>query len=218
MPESTVIVAYEGAQLVGTITLTLDSPANLPLAKDYPEELAKLRKPNRVLVEFGSLAIVKRLWHSGLNNLLSMAAVYVAHNIQKATHIVMGINPKAASFYRAVYGFQKLGGKKGHNELIAPVLAMQVNLCHLRSHLKRHFKKPLSSKFFPHEHFFDSLPLCIDIPAIASREELVRWKLSREVFQELFMVRTDRLQTLSEEAKRYIGHIRSENTLMGLLN
>jgi len=73
LPESTVLVAYEAERLVGTLTVTLDSPAGLPNDRDYPEEMAALRRAGATLVEFGSLAIVHRCWSSGVARLLEMA-------------------------------------------------------------------------------------------------------------------------------------------------
>ena len=62
LPESLVIVAYEATSLLAPMTVFADSPAGLPLEKEYPEALDALRGAGHTLVEWGALAIVRRCW------------------------------------------------------------------------------------------------------------------------------------------------------------
>ena len=213
LPEATVFVVYEKEQCVGTITVTFDSPAGLPLEHDYPEAIEAMRDQGAKLVEFGSLAVVRRCWHSGVTVLLNMAAVYWSVNMLGATDIVMGVNPKAAPFYRAVYAFRPLGGKKDHATLVAPVIGMTANFANAGDQSRKRHRTPLSSGLTMAQHSYEKLPECIEIPASIPKSELARWKLPRAVFQELFIDKSDRLDTLDPVTLRYLKKWRSDQTL-----
>lgn len=215
LPEATVFVVYEGDALVGTMTATLDSPAGLPLDNDYPEELAALRQQGARIVEFGALAVVRRCWHTGVTALLNMAAHWFSHETLGATHCVCGIHPKTSPFYSALYAFEPLGAARPHAELSAPVLGMVHRLDEVRDHLRRHFRKPMATGLSPAEHFTEHLPPCIHMPPVAHLRSLARWKLSREVFRELFIDRSDRLQTLDDRTREHLEGWRSLRTMGG---
>jgi hypothetical protein len=212
LPEAWVLLAEEGGLLVGTMTVTLDSPARLPLDADYPSELDALRTAGARLCEFGTLAVVERRRHSGVSNLLNMAAVTIATQRLQATHLVAGVHPTAIEFYRAAYHFEQLGPAKGHANLEAPVAGMVSDLAVFHRFLEKAFPTPLPTGSLAADHFF-GVPLpCIELPP-GDHVELLRWKLSREVFQELFNRRTNHLATLDEKTRRYLEQFRSPTTL-----
>lgn len=193
LPEATVLVAYEGDNLVGTMTVTLDSAAALPLDKDYPRELNALRQSGARLVEYGSLAVIERCWHTGVTDLMNILAYSLATGPLCASHVVIGVHPRVTDFYRAVYDFAPLAGARHHATLAAPVAGMVQDLSRFRSFLQRHFRAPMQSGHRPVEHFFGrplsgtaTLPLHLDIDALA------RWKMPSEVFQEVFVRRRSR--------------------------
>ncbi len=206
-------MAYEGERLVGTMTVTLDSPAGLPLEHDYQDEVAELRAPERHLVEYGSLSVVKRCFHTGVSTLLSMAAHYWSANVLEATDCVIGVHPKAEPFYRALFTFSPIGPSIRHHELTAPVLGMHMRLAEASSHVRRRFRTPCSSGMLPVEHFESCLPECIKLPTHLSHNEIIRWKLPRQVFQTIFLKKTDRVSTLDSKTLDYLREKRSETTL-----
>lgn len=165
LPEATVLVVYEQDRIVGTMTVTLDSPAGLPLDGDYPEACERLRRQGSNLVEYGALAVVERCRHAGVTTLLSMAAHWLSHRLLRATDCVIGIHPRAAPIYDAMFGFRPLGAPRDHAELHAPVLGMTHELGRVRSHLARHFRRPLSSGLLPQAHFCDQLPASVQLTA-----------------------------------------------------
>jgi hypothetical protein len=213
LPESTVFVAYEGETLVGTMTVTLDSPAGLPLDHDYPAPLERLRARGATMVEFGALAVVRKCWHTGVTTLLNIAAHWFSWEVLRASHCVMGIHPKAAPFYDAVYDFVVLGAPRPHAELAAPVQGMVHELAGLRRHLVRHFRRPMATGLTPGEHFTVQLPPNIHMPEGESLGQLARWKLPREVFRELFIEQSDRLDSLDQRTREQLEGWRSLHTL-----
>jgi hypothetical protein len=212
LPEAYVLMAHEGERLVGTMTVTLDSPALLPLDKDYPDELDALRAAGGRLCELGSLAIVERCRHRGVMNLLSMAAFTLATSKLEASHVVIGVNPRAFDHFRATYQFAHLGQAKRHAQLVAPVVGLVTDLGTLQAFLRRVYPTPLATGTQVADHFFGAALPCIDLPA-GAHGELARWKLSREVFREVFLRRSNHLETLDARTQEYLERARTPTTL-----
>jgi hypothetical protein len=215
LSEATVLVAYEGEQIVGTISITKDSPAGLPLDKDYPEALAKLRNAGAQIAEIGSLAVVRRCWHSSLMPLLGMAAARVAFRVYGSTHQVIGIHPKATPFYRALWDFHPLGPARRHSELEAPVIGLAAERESLRSHATRFYRRPMTvEKTLPVDYVFDArIPRNLYLPEDIPAHEWPRFKMSRGVFRELFIERANRLSSLSVRTVDHLRTQRSEQTV-----
>lgn len=212
LPESTVLVAYEGDTIVGTMTVTLDSPAGLPLDKDYGDALRALRERGAKIVEYGSLAVVRRCWHTGVTNLLNSAAYLWTSQVLKATQIVMGVNPGAREVYDALYAFKPLGPPKTHAELLAPVQGFSVSCADTIRHIDRYHRGLLANGTLVSETYHSPLP-CVEIPRSVAPGELPRWKMSREVFRELFIKKSKHLHSLDPGVREYLTLWRSPRTL-----
>lgn len=216
LPESTILVAYEDDRPVGTLTVTLDSRAGLCLDNDYHEELEALRQRGCRLVEYGSFAVVKRCQGRGVNVLLNIAAQYLAVNVLKATHCVVGVHPKAEPIYRALFNFEPLGPVQRHAELNAPVRGLVQDIGAFPAFSKRHHPRPLASGFTFGEHCYEVLPSCIPLPPFENNQQFARWKLPRSVFRELFISRSNRLETLKTSVRLHLTSSRSQQTLYGI--
>ncbi|MBW2735356.1 MAG: hypothetical protein JRH20_23475 [Deltaproteobacteria bacterium] len=159
LPESTIFIVRDNeGRLVGTMTVTLDSDAGLPLDHDYPEELKDRRGPKRRLVEYGSLAVVARCKHRGVTTLLTMAANWFSLYHLRATDVVMGVHPKAAALYRALFNFQPLAAARDHVELEAPVQGMAQDLATLEDWFRPRYGCKSVDGMSLHSHFFEELP------------------------------------------------------------
>lgn len=212
LPEATVFVAYEGDQMVGTVTVTADSPAGLPLDEDFGEELSKMRQSGARPVEIGSLAVVRRCWSEGVSTLLNIAAHWFTTHHLKASHCVIGINPKAAPLYRALFGFRPLASCRTHADLNAPVIGMVQELAAGNRFIARHLRGYMESGFRLCEHFTSEPLDCIEMPPLADTTELARWKLSREVFRQLFIDESSRLATLDSRTRHHLCSLRTVGT------
>jgi len=211
LSEATVLVAYDGEILLGTITVTLDSPAGIPLEKDYPQEMASLRTGAH-LAEFGSFALVRRAWGSGVAQHLSLAAFRCAFQLGKATHVVIGIHPRAIPFYKAVWGFEEAGRPRAHGALKAPVVPMVVSREKVISHLARHFPKAARSGLSPAD--FITRPGTVPHMVLGDgTPNMARWKMSRKVFRRLFVEQTDHLDKLGDRTVRHLRTQRTDNTI-----
>jgi hypothetical protein len=216
--EAIVLVAYESGQPVGTITVTGDSPAGLPLDADYPMELSDLRSSGARPAEVGSFAIVGRCRKGGLAQLLAMAATRIAFRTLSASHIVIGINPHASSVYRAVWGFEPLGAPRIHASLSAPVAGHVVRREQLLSHVRTHFPRPMTSGSLPESHLLMGPPLpCVSVPNDSLNPDLSVFKMPREVFRSLFIDHGERWSRLSANTRAHVKRQRTEETLRATL-
>ncbi len=215
LPEATVYVAKEGDQVVGTMTTTEDSPAGLPLDADFPEELEQLRRRGMRLVEVGSLAVVKRCWHTGVAPMLALAGVRnMMRRMNNWTHAVIGAHPKAKAYYRALWAFRPIAGPREHSRLEAPVVLYLVSRDEVRRHFERYFKKPMKTGYSPYGYLFEDVPWIWpeDLPEGMTLRQLGRWKLPREVFRELFLQRSRKIQRISPTVDAYLRSQRTEQT------
>ncbi len=212
-PEAHVLVAFDGDCAVGTMTVTVDSPAGLPLDKDYSQELKAVRQPGRVLVEYGSLAVVERCKHLGVTNLLNMAAYQLAITRLHASHVVIGVNPRVKSFYRATYDFAQFGPVRQHASLYAPVVGLVQDLSRFHAFMCRHYRKPMLNGRMPVDYFFGTAPEALAFIGEQNPDVSAQAKMPRGVFQALAQQRPDLLTDLGPEARTHLQEVRSRSTV-----
>lgn len=214
LPESTIFIARdEEDRLVGTMTATLDSPAGLPLDHDYPAELAALRRPEHRLVEYGALAVVPRCKHSGVTTLLTIAAHWFSRRYLGGTDAVVGVHPKVAPLYRALFNYRALGEEQQHAALEAPVLGMTHDMTTIEDWFAARFAGKSAAGLPFHRHFSDALPSCIEMPPGDDVPSLTRWKLSRAVFRRVFIEGSDRMRNLDARTRSQLRRWRSPRTI-----
>ena len=208
--ESVVLVAHDGGRAIGTITVTRDSPAGLPLDHDFPECLADLRRRGAKICEFGSFAVDRDARGSGPAILLNMVAHYLARNAVRASHCVIGVHPSVEGFYRANYDFRRIAEPKAHAELDAPVLGMMHEVMAVGEFLREHFPTPMATGKLFWEHCCSALPPCVDVPAAVLAGD---FSLPRAVFREVFVHRSRMLQSLDEVTRRHLDSQRGPDTV-----
>lgn len=212
LPESVVLVAKHEGRTVGTMTVTRDSRAGLPLDKDFLE-IDALRDEGECLAEIGALAVLQPYQGTGVTTLMIMAGYWVAENIFGATRFVIGVNPRAVAWHRAIYNYRVIGSSREHATLQAPVVGMTHRIEDFRRFQEQKFPRPLSTGSRLDQHFFDTLPASIETPPVRTLEQLNRWKLPRAVFRELFIERTDHLASVDAETRLHLENWRSPLTM-----
>ncbi|MBW2732653.1 MAG: hypothetical protein JRH20_09680 [Deltaproteobacteria bacterium] len=204
LAECVVLVAYDlNDELVGTMTMTLDSPVGMPILGYYPE-VAALRGPNRKLVEFNSLAVVGRCKSSGVSQLMVMAAYHLALRRLGVTDCVLEVSPKAQPLYRALFNFTPLGSPRMRDDLEIEVVGMHGDMIGMQGFVRKHYTRAMSSGLLPIEHYVDCPPTCIELPPVKNMAELTRWRMSPGIFRRLFVQASDRFATLNDHIKGYL--------------
>jgi hypothetical protein len=125
---SVTLLAEQQGTLVGTLTLTLDSPRGLLAEQTYGEEIERVRSQGRQIGELVKLAMEEGVdWKSVLDSLLQ-ATYLLAHVLHCSTDLFIEVNPRHVRFYQRVFGFtsgtaQRLCARAG-----APSVLMRLDL------------------------------------------------------------------------------------------
>lgn len=134
------IAIYEDGEIIGTLTVTLDTGLNLSCEEFFPAETADLRQRGAVLCEFTKLATGDAASAArSLATMFHVAFVY-AHRIHKASHVVIEVNPKHVSFYTRVIGFQQHGLPRHNARVNAPAVLLTCCFSDIESRMVRSFK------------------------------------------------------------------------------
>lgn len=151
------IAIYEQDQLVGTLTVSLDQRGGLLGEAHYAQELTALRAAGARLCAFTKLATGERASASHtLATMFHVAFIY-AHQLYRATHVVIEVNPRHVGFYTRVLGFKRCGPPRHNPGIGAPGVLLVCPLSHIeaqihaaRSAAGPHGAKPGRPSFFAH--------------------------------------------------------------------
>lgn len=137
-PNRITLTATDRGNVVGTITLGMDSPIGLAADQVFKEELDELRGAGARLCEFTKLAFDPSVKSkTSLANLFHLAVIY-ARDIHRCTDIVIEVNPRHRRFYERMLGFQQQGQLKTNPRVNAPAYLLRVNLAFVTEQIKRH--------------------------------------------------------------------------------
>lgn len=125
---NTTLEALSGQDLVGTLTLRLDSEDGLLADELYEEKISAFRTSDRKICELSKLAIDPEFSSKELlASLFNLAYIY-ARLIQKATDFFIEVNPRHATYYRRMLGFRELGGMRNCPRVNAPAVLLHLEL------------------------------------------------------------------------------------------
>lgn len=123
-PNHATLGAWLDGELVATLTASRDSSAGLLADKLYAEELARLRKPSRVLCEVTRLAVDADTHDPELLNALFRSSYQYARAIFGVTDAVIEVNPRHAPYYRREFGFSQIGAVRTCPRVDAPAVLL----------------------------------------------------------------------------------------------
>jgi len=124
----TTLEAFRGHDLVGTLSLGLDSENGL-LADDlYGEKISAFRTEGRKACELSKLAIDPQFSSKELLASLFNLAYICGRLIHKATDFLIEINPRHTGYYKRMLGFQQLGEMRTCQRVNAPAVLLHLEL------------------------------------------------------------------------------------------
>jgi len=141
-PHLFTFLAYDEGQLVGTISVRVDSEHGLSADQLYADELNELRRNDCKLCEFTRLAVdVKSASKPVLAGLFHTAYLY-AVKVRGAKFGVIEVNPRHVPFYRRSLGFEPLGPERTNTRVNAPAVLMCVSFDTVGNFLDQFGGKP----------------------------------------------------------------------------
>jgi len=125
-PHLFTFVAYNSGDLVGTVSLRLDSEKGLSADELYKHEVDALRRPDSRLCEFTRLAIdVSAASKSVLASLFHTAYLF-AYRVRGYDSAVIEVNPRHVVFYERALGFRVIGPERLSPRVNAPAVLLCV--------------------------------------------------------------------------------------------
>jgi hypothetical protein len=153
-PHLFTFVAYDEGNLVGTVSIRLDSERGLAADDLYKDEIDVLREGGCKLCEFTRLAVdVTAVSKPVLAGLFHTAYLY-AGAIHGCTFMVIEVNPRHVPFYRRALGFEPIGSERLNKKVNAPAILLCASFDAIAAGLKRyggkHREFPNERSLFPH--------------------------------------------------------------------
>lgn len=119
-------LAYDDGQIVGTVSIRLDSKLGLSADGLYRAELDELRQGGCTVCEFTRLAVdVKTASKPVLAGLFHTAYLY-ASAVRGYMYAVIEVNPRHVAFYRRALGFEPIGPERMNARVEAPAVLLCV--------------------------------------------------------------------------------------------
>ena len=117
-------IAYDEGQLVGTVSVRLDSEKGLSADELYRKEIDALRSAGARLCEFTRLAVDKTAASKPVLAGLFHTAYLYASVIRGYTHAVIEVNPRHVAFYGRALCFDPIGDERLNARVNAPAVLL----------------------------------------------------------------------------------------------
>jgi len=127
-PNRITLTATDKGDVVGTLSIGIDSEVGLMADEIFRDELDAHRACGAKLCEFTKFAFDPSVRSkTALANVFHLAVIY-ARDMHGCTDIVIEVNPRHRRFYERMLGFRKEGELKVNPRVDAPAYLLRVNL------------------------------------------------------------------------------------------
>lgn len=136
-PNRITLTATDKGDVVGTLSIGIDSDVGLMADEIFKEELDAHRQRGAKLCEFTKFAFDPSVRSkTALANVFHLAVIY-ARDMHGCTDIVIEVNPRHRRFYERMLGFRKEGELKTNPRVDAPAYLLRVNLTFVTEQIAR---------------------------------------------------------------------------------
>jgi hypothetical protein len=119
-------LAYDEGQIVGTVSVRLDSPKGLTSDELYKSEIDVLRGRGLHICEFTQLAVDTAVASKPVLASLFHTAYLYAAVVRTYTYSVIEVNPRHVSFYARALRFEPIGPIRMNQRVNAPAILLGV--------------------------------------------------------------------------------------------
>lgn len=127
-PHYVTLLAYSNEELIGTMTLGVDSESGLSVDQTYRTEVNALRRQGRRVSEITKLAAENTTSSKRILAALIHITFIYARYVHERTDFLIEINPKHANYYEKRLGFRRLGKEQICERVNAPACLMHIDL------------------------------------------------------------------------------------------
>ena len=154
-PNCVTFTATSADELIGTLTLTVDSPAGLAADRTFNEEIEQFRSsPTTKLCELTKFAFdASGPSRPRLAALFHMIFIYGSAHYN-CTDLFIEVNPRHRRFYEVMLGFRRVGAVKTNAAVDAPAQLMWLNVAEIRRQIDLHANDDLDAGRSLYPYFF----------------------------------------------------------------
>lgn len=147
--------ATSDEDVIGTLTLTVDSPAGLAVDRTFKEEIDVFRNaPGAKLCELTKFAFdTSTPARPRLAALFHIIFIYGSMHYD-CTDLFIEVNPRHCRFYEVMLGFQSVGEPKINESVNAPSHLMWLNVAAIRRLIDEHAGRPNAAERSLYPYFF----------------------------------------------------------------
>lgn len=155
-PNCVTFTATSGEDVIGTLTLTVDSPAGMAADQTFADEIDNFRKaPGAKLCELTKFAFdTSSPARPRLGALFHIIFIYGSMHYD-CTDLFIEVNPRHTRFYETMLGFTRVGPMRTNAEVNAPSQLMWLNVGAIRRQIDKHAGATESSRSL-YAHFFSA--------------------------------------------------------------
>ena len=137
-PNRITLTATDNGEVIGTLTIGIDSPIGLMADQVFKPEMDAHRMRGAKLCEFTKFAFDTQVKSkTALANLFHLAVIY-ARDIHHCTDIIIEVNPRHRRFYEHMLGFQREAEMRNNPRVNAPAFLLRVNLEYVTEQISKH--------------------------------------------------------------------------------
>jgi hypothetical protein len=136
-PNRITIAAHDSDDIVGTVTIGLDTGDGLFIDGLYASEANALRAEGLRVAEFTKLAVDNNTYSKPLLAALFHIAYICARRIHRCTDLLIEVNPRHTAFYRRMLGFEPFGDVRLDPRVSAPAVLLRLRLEHAQREIER---------------------------------------------------------------------------------
>lgn len=129
-PNRITLTARDKGEVIGTLTLGLDSPIGIMADEIFKEEVDAYRMQGARVCEITKLAFDNGGSKEHMASLFHLSVIY-ARDLHLCTHIFIEVNPRHRRFYQHMLGFEQLGELKTNPRVNAPAYLLVVDLAYV---------------------------------------------------------------------------------------
>jgi hypothetical protein len=137
-PNRITLTAFMEDKLIGTVTLSIDSPAGLMADEIFKDEIDKHRGDGRKLCELTKLAFDAEIKSAfAFASLFHLCFIY-ARRIHQCTDAFIEVNPRHQKYYERMLGFRRQGELRMNTRVDAPAHLLWLDLDYMEAQIRAH--------------------------------------------------------------------------------
>lgn len=137
-PNRITLTAFMKGALIGTVTLSIDSPVGLLADEIFKDEIDGHRSEERKLCELTKLAFDVKVQSAFAFAALFHICFIYARRFHQCTDAFIEVNPRHRRYYERMLGFRQKGDLRTNTRVDAPAYLLWLDLDYMEDQIKKY--------------------------------------------------------------------------------